>query len=372
MRIYLDGNLAHEEELEKGCGNQVFDYSTTIDLRSSEKGFYMSNGSDMEEETKETNSAEREQYVTSLEQVNSSFFLNSTSSKMRNTLNASSGSDTEEQTKEVGSSKINSDIQLPKPSNCSFILNSSSDSEKNMLNYSTGSPKHKISALDEAMMSTAPISLEESLLRINISEATKEIEEDHFVEILDPEELCEKLTGKTNSEMSSVSKLPLWLKSPAKETSQQSKWKKPLWLSDEVPVDLRISHSSKTNEISSSWPDLFDLVHSHKDADGTTHKMLNCKRKELAGSQGRDKLHTDVSALDFLDNLEEKDSYIPSSPEEEGLRNDHTISGRRSSLKRPRNTEMLNINDTEDLPLTGTVNLSNIFARTEGGLNART
>ncbi|XP_055507196.1 katanin-interacting protein [Leucoraja erinacea] len=352
VRIYLDGNLAHEEELEKGCGNQVFDYSTTIDLRSSEKGFYMSNGSDMEEETKETNSAEREQYVTSLEQVNSSFFLNSTSSKMRNTLNASSGSDTEEQTKEVGSSKINSDIQLPKPSHCSFILNSSSDSEKNMLNYSTGSPKHKISALDEAMMSTAPISLEESLLRINISEATKEIEEDHFVEILDPEELCEKLTGKTNSEMSSVSKLPLWLKSPAKETSQQSKWKKPLWLSDEVPVDLRISHSSKTNEISSSWPDLFDLVHSHKDADGTTHKMLNCKRKELAGSQGRDKLHTDVSALDFLDNLEEKDSYIPSSPEEEGLRNDHTISGRRSSLKRPRNTEMLNINDTEDLPLT--------------------
>ncbi|KAK1162836.1 hypothetical protein AOXY_G17805 [Acipenser oxyrinchus oxyrinchus] len=32
VRVYLDGILMFDGELEKGCGNQVFDYSTTIDL----------------------------------------------------------------------------------------------------------------------------------------------------------------------------------------------------------------------------------------------------------------------------------------------------------------------------------------------------
>ncbi|MBN3303867.1 K0556 protein, partial [Amia calva] len=32
VRIYLDSTLVFEGELEKGCGNQVFDYSTTVDL----------------------------------------------------------------------------------------------------------------------------------------------------------------------------------------------------------------------------------------------------------------------------------------------------------------------------------------------------
>lgn len=34
MKLYLNSTLVFEGELEKGCGNQVFDYSTTIDLQS--------------------------------------------------------------------------------------------------------------------------------------------------------------------------------------------------------------------------------------------------------------------------------------------------------------------------------------------------
>ncbi|KAI1896263.1 hypothetical protein AGOR_G00093000 [Albula goreensis] len=34
VRLYLNSTLVFEGELEKGCGNQVFDYSTTIDLKA--------------------------------------------------------------------------------------------------------------------------------------------------------------------------------------------------------------------------------------------------------------------------------------------------------------------------------------------------
>lgn len=32
VKIYIDGNLVHDEEIDKGCGNQVFDYSQTINV----------------------------------------------------------------------------------------------------------------------------------------------------------------------------------------------------------------------------------------------------------------------------------------------------------------------------------------------------
>ncbi|MEQ2168863.1 hypothetical protein GOODEAATRI_019033, partial [Goodea atripinnis] len=41
MKLYLNSTLVFEGELEKGCGNQVFDYSSTIDL----KGFCVSDSS---------------------------------------------------------------------------------------------------------------------------------------------------------------------------------------------------------------------------------------------------------------------------------------------------------------------------------------
>lgn len=34
IRLYLNSTLVFEGELEKGCGNQVFDYSSTIDLKA--------------------------------------------------------------------------------------------------------------------------------------------------------------------------------------------------------------------------------------------------------------------------------------------------------------------------------------------------
>lgn len=34
MRLYLNSTLVFEGELEKGCGNQVFDYSTTVELQA--------------------------------------------------------------------------------------------------------------------------------------------------------------------------------------------------------------------------------------------------------------------------------------------------------------------------------------------------
>ncbi|XP_069762164.1 katanin-interacting protein isoform X2 [Narcine bancroftii] len=338
VKIYVDGKLMCEKELEKGCGNQVFDYSTTIDLRLSERGFCMSNGSAMEEEEVKEN--EREQCIASAEQASTSFFLNSMLGNIRNTLDASSGSDIEEQTKEIGSLKRTPDNWLPQQTYSSF-LNSSLDSEENMLYYSV-SPKSKSSALEEDIILAleAPVSLEESFLRINISKASKEKEQVHCLETLDPGDQQENLTGTKITEMLSVSKVPLWLKSPDEEKLRQSKLKKPLWLSDEVPVNLNLNNSNKISETNSSWPDPFDLLQSHKDAFHTINKMLSCERV---------KMHSDRSDLDFLDKLSERDSSIPLSLEEANPRNDIPISGRRSSLKRPRNTELLNINDTEDL-----------------------
>ncbi|XP_072916930.1 katanin-interacting protein isoform X1 [Hemitrygon akajei] len=339
VRIYMDGNLVHVGELEKGCGNQVFDYSTIIDLTPSKRGFYMSNGSDMEEEV---DSLEREHCIPSSEQASTSGFLNSV---LNNKKNISIGSDTEEQIKEAGNSKRNSDFWLPHQASCS-VLNSSFDSDKNMLNYSFGSTKSKISALEGDMTLKAPVSLEESLLRINISEVNKQLEEVRSVESLGPEYQQEKPSGKKIAEMSSVSKVPLWLKSPDDEKSQESKLKKPPWLSDEEHGDLKMNSSSKIND--TSWPDLFDLAQSHKDAVDTTNKILNCNRKELSGPHEESKMHTDRSELDFMDNLEESD-FCVHSLEEESPRSDGIIGERRSSLKRPRNTELLHMIDDDEL-----------------------
>uniref|UniRef100_UPI00398ECB9F protein KATNIP homolog isoform X2 n=1 Tax=Pristiophorus japonicus TaxID=55135 RepID=UPI00398ECB9F len=288
VRVYVDSNLVYEEELEKGCGNQVFDYSTTIDLRPS---------------------------------------------KREATFDTSSGSDMEEQTKKIESSEKGPSIETPQQASSSFFLNSNSDDKKNTLIYSIGSPKSKISALEEDLILTAPFSLEESLLRLNISETSKEIEETHSDEELAMKDQLEKLTGKKITEMPSVSKIPSWLKSPDKEKPEQNKWKMPLWLSDEVLVDLRTNNNStKTNEANST--------------SGTTAKILNCKRKKLE----KGKIPNDINYLDFLDDYKESDCCMPLSLEEESQRIDCPVSGRRSSLRSASNKE-LNINDTELLKI---------------------
>ncbi|XP_078414458.1 katanin-interacting protein isoform X1 [Cetorhinus maximus] len=350
VRIYVDSDLVYEEELEKGCGNQVFDYSTTIDLRLSKRKaiFDTSSGSDMEEQTEEIASSERGSSIEPPEQATYSFFLNSNLDNNKNIFDNSSGSDIEEQANEIESSKRNPGIESPQHESPSFFLNSNLENKKNVLIYSNGSAKSRISALEEDTMLTVPVSLEESLLRINISETSKEGEEIDSDEELVMKDQLEKLTGRKISEISSVSKVPSWLKSPEKEKSNQSKWKKPLWLSDETLVDLKIdNNSTKTNEASYNWPDRLDPARSYKNIIGTTEKTFNCNRKKLVDPHERGKMLTDKKYLDFLDNFKESDCYVPSSLEEECQRTDYPVSGRRSSMKSARNKELFNINDTE-------------------------
>ncbi|XP_067911776.1 katanin-interacting protein isoform X2 [Heterodontus francisci] len=347
VRIYVDSNLVYEEDLEKGCGNQVFDYSTTIDLRPSKREaiFDTSSGSDMEEQTEEIESSVRDLSIEIPEQASSSFFLNSKLDNKRNAFDASSESDTEEQAKEIESSKRN----LPQQASSSIFFNSYLDNKKNTLIYSIDSPKSRIPASEEDLRSTAPISLEESLLRINVSETEREGEEINSDEELVMKDQLEKLTGKKITEMSSVSKVPSWLKSPEKEKPKKSKRKKPPWFSDESLVDLRIDNSTETNEANCNWPNLSDSSRSHKNTIGANDKILNCSRKMLVNPHAKGKKLTDGSYLDFLDNFKESDYYMPSSLEEENQRADCPASGRRSSLKSARNKERLNINDTEEL-----------------------
>ncbi|XP_067859220.1 katanin-interacting protein isoform X2 [Heptranchias perlo] len=350
VRIYVDSNLVFEEKLEKGCGNQVFDYSTTIDLtpNKGEATFDASSGIDMEDQTIEIESSERNPSIESPEQASSSFFLNSKLDNKRNTFDASSGSDTELQTKEIESLKRNPSIESPMQASSSFFLNSNLDNKRNTSIYSIGSPKSRISALEEDLMLTAPVSLEESLSRINISETSKEIEEIHSDEELVMKDQLEKITGNKITEISSVSKVPSWLQSTDKEKPEQSKWKKPLWLGDEILLDLRINNNlTKTNEANSNWPDLSDLSRSHRITIGTTDKILNCNRKKVVSPHEKGKIFTDRNDLDFLHYFKESNCFMPSLLEEESQRIDCPVSGRRSSLKSTRNKE---ITDTEGLP----------------------
>ncbi|XP_078096139.1 katanin-interacting protein [Mustelus asterias] len=346
VKVYVDSDLVYEEELEKGCGNQVFDYSTTIDLRLSkrEATFDISSGSDMEEQAEEIESSERGPSIEPPEQATSSFFLNSKLDNKRNIFDTSSGSETEEQANEIESTKKNPGIELSQQASLSFFFNSNLEGKTNTSMSSIDSAKNRISALEEDIMSTAPASLEESLLRINVSETSKEGEEIDSDEELVMKDQLEKLTGKKITEISSASKLPLWLKSPEKEKSRQTKWKKPLWLSDETFVDLKLDNSAHANETNCNWPDLSDPTRSHIDS---TDKILNCSREKLASPHEKGKTLTDKMYFDFLDNFKESNYYMPSSLEAESPRTDYPVSGRRSSMKSAKSKELFNINDTE-------------------------
>ncbi|XP_048408317.2 katanin-interacting protein isoform X2 [Stegostoma tigrinum] len=350
VRIYVDSNLVYEEELEKGCGNQVFDYSTTIDLRTtkSKASLDTSSGSDMEEQTEEMVSSERDPSIEPPEQATSLFFRNS-SLEERNTVGAFSGTDTDDQANVIESSKANLNIGSPHQASSSFFLNSHLENKKTTLVDLNDSPKCRISAMEEDTMLTASVSLETSLLRVNISETNKE-EEIYADEEPVMKDQVEKITGKKITEMPSASKIPSWLKSPEKEKPKQCKWKKPPWLSDEKLVDLKVdNNSAKTSEANCNWPDLSDPVSSYKNSIGGTDKILKCNKKKLVNSSEKDKVLTDKNYLDFLDDFSGSDCYIPSSQDEENQRTDFPVSGRRSSMKSARTKELFNINDTEGL-----------------------
>ncbi|XP_048465715.1 protein KATNIP homolog [Rhincodon typus] len=350
VRIYVDSNLVYEEKLEKGCGNQVFDYSTTIDLRTnkSKASLDTSSGSDMEEQTEEMVSSERGPSIEPPEQATSLFFRNS-GLKERNTIDAFSGSDTDDQANVTESSKASLNIGSPHQARSSFFLNSHLENKKTTLIDLNDSPKSRISALEEDITLTASVSLEASLLRVNISETNKE-EEIYSDEEPVMKDQLEKITGKKITEMPSASKVPSWLKSPEKEKPKQSKWKKPPWLSDEKLVDVKVdNNSAKTSEANCNWPDLSDPVSSYKNSIGGTDKILKCNKKKLVNSSEKGKVLTDKNYLDFLDDFSESECYMPSSQDEENQRTDFPVSGRRSSVKSARNKELFNINETEGL-----------------------
>ncbi|XP_072336861.1 katanin-interacting protein isoform X3 [Scyliorhinus torazame] len=341
VRIYVDSDLVYEEELEKGCGNQVFDYSTTIDLGPGkrEATFDISSGSDMEEQSEEIQNPKRGPSIEPPEQASSSFFLNSDLENKRYTFGTSSRSDTEEQANEIKGSKRNLGIEASQQDGLSFLLNSNLENMKSALIYSIDSTKNRVLTLEEDLMLTAPASLEESLMRINVSETVKEGEKIDSDDELAMKDQLEKLTEKKITKISSTSKLPLWLKSPEKEKSRQTKWKKPPWLHGETLV-LKIDNSTNTNEGNCNWPDISDPSRSHKTTIDTTDKLLNCSRE-------KGKMLTDKEYFDFLNNFKESDCYVPSSLEEESERTEYPVSGRRSSVKSARNKELLNITDTE-------------------------
>ncbi|XP_072415509.1 katanin-interacting protein isoform X2 [Chiloscyllium punctatum] len=350
VRIYVDGNLVYEEKLEKGCGNQVFDYSTTIDLRTnkSKATFDTSSGSDMEEQTEERVSSERDPSIEHPAQATSSFFLNSRLEE-RDTIDAFSGSDTEDQANVIENSKTNLNIGSPHQASSSFFLNANLENKKNAFIYSIDSPKCRISAVEEDIMLTAPVSVETLLQRVNISETNRE-EEIYSDEEPVMKDQQEKISAKKITDMPSASKIPSWLKSPEKEKPKQSKWKKPPWLNNETPIDLKVdNNSAKSDEANCNWPDLSDPDNSYKNSIGPTDKILKCNKKKLVNSHDKGKVLPDKNYLDFLDDFNESDCYVPSSQGEENQRTDFPVSGRRSSMKSARHKELFNVSETEEL-----------------------
>uniref|UniRef100_A0A4W3IEB6 KATNIP domain-containing protein n=1 Tax=Callorhinchus milii TaxID=7868 RepID=A0A4W3IEB6_CALMI len=217
VRIYVDSNLMFEGELEKGCGNQVFDYSTSVDLRPciEEAPLDDSSWKSMEGES----GSKRDSYIVPQQWGDSA--------------------------------------------DCS---RSNLEHNRSERSSSAGSLKDIISTSEEHLK-TLPTAV--------TSEEKDEFQSD---EELAMKEQLEKLTGRKITDTSLTSKVPPWLQSPEKEKQERSKWKKPLWLSDEAPTDLSVKNDSM-DKTQSDLPGVTSLSRGHKSAIVSSDKILNSNRK---------------------------------------------------------------------------------------------
>ncbi|XP_042197206.1 katanin-interacting protein isoform X2 [Callorhinchus milii] len=299
VRIYVDSNLMFEGELEKGCGNQVFDYSTSVDLRPciEEAPFDDSSWKSMEGES---------------------------------------------------GSKRDSNIVPQQWGDSADCSRSNLEHNRSERSSSAGSLKDIISTSEEHLK-TLPtaVALEEPLQRLQVSETSEEKDEFQSDEELAMKEQLEKLTGRKITDTSLTSKVPPWLQSPEKEKQERSKWKKPLWLSDEAPTDLSVKNDSM-DKTQSNLPGVTSLSRGHKSAIVSSDKILNSNRKNTASSLERDIPERD--SLDLCDRLTESNSCAPFLLENMSQKLSRPVSGRRSSLKSARDKEPFRINASEGLP----------------------
>nr|XP_014340944.1 PREDICTED: uncharacterized protein KIAA0556 [Latimeria chalumnae] len=300
MRIYLDSNLVFDGEIEKGCGNQVFDYSTTIDLSKS-KG----------------------------EIIPTAF--TETASEMGDI-----GTGRSKSSKDCNSS-------VPKQEDL-FALNASLEKQPtNEMTCSISSlMRDNIATLDEDLkVLSAPVSMVEPQTHRSLSEVVEETQND---DELTMKEQLEKLTGRKIVD-TSTSRAPFWLHSAqrSKEGSEESdKWK-PSWLNAEHPLDLRVKGSYSSDNTKCDLSELVGDARDCRSVLGRSKRGLNGNAKIQVDS-GKN----NPDSLDVFDNLTERDCYAPSLLEEWSQKAEHPVSGRRSVMKNVKIED--STNGTESLP----------------------
>uniref|UniRef100_H3AUB4 Katanin interacting protein n=1 Tax=Latimeria chalumnae TaxID=7897 RepID=H3AUB4_LATCH len=288
MRIYLDSNLVFDGEIEKGCGNQVFDYSTTIDLSKS-KG----------------------------EIIPTAF--TETASEMGDI-----GTGRSKSSKDCNSS-------VPKQEDL-FALNASLEKQPtNEMTCSISSlMRDNIATLDEDLkVLSAPVSMVEPQTHRSLSEVVEETQND---DELTMKEQLEKLTGRKIVD-TSTSRAPFWLHSAqrSKEGSEESdKWK-PSWLNAEHPLDLRVKGSYSSDNTKCDLSELVGDARDCRSVLGRSKRGLNGNAKIQVDS-GKN----NPDSLDVFDN------------EEWSQKAEHPVSGRRSVMKNVKIED--STNGTESLP----------------------
>ncbi|XP_043945355.1 katanin-interacting protein isoform X2 [Protopterus annectens] len=306
VRIYLDGTLVFEGELDKGCGNQIFDYSTTVDLQSNSKivpvGCYSNNSS--------------EGSASNCKSLTDNMDLGFQIVSPRESLPP---------------------LQSPRVKNSVDGL---------MYKGSSSSRSQKTTLEDDLKKLSAPVLMAFPSKDISVYETDGN---DHDDDKLTMKEQLERLTGRKIMEPI-VSKRPSWLNSSANNGSKSpnSCKLKPPWLNKELPVDLHMQGSSVICGTDSECPgQREENIKGRRSTSGRHRKALS-NNSVLLSVSNKDP----VESLDFLGSLSERDCYSPSLHEEGGWKPEHRISGR-NMLKSMKSENQLIANEAESLPEIG-------------------
>ncbi|MGH0135646.1 UNVERIFIED_CONTAM: hypothetical protein FKN15_057951 [Acipenser sinensis] len=212
VRVYLDGILMFDGELEKGCGNQVFDYSTTIDLSPTKQ-----------------------------EAVSSPVSR--------------------------GSSDISKDWSSGRPSQeCASVSCSFSVDEDEIGKMLKGKSDSGGLMEDLKMPSASAAKLE----RQTQSDSSETSQDSHLDEELTMKQQLEKLTGKKIAEPTFFRK-PSWLQPINKGSQERTECSKerPPWLSKDQNEDLKRTSVCELPELSSN------PVKAHKSTMSKTERNLD-------------------------------------------------------------------------------------------------
>ncbi|XP_029432496.1 protein KIAA0556 homolog isoform X2 [Rhinatrema bivittatum] len=253
VKIYIDETLVFDGMLEKGCGNQVFDYSNTINM-------------------------------------------------LEDTLLSSDTKNAD--TNEASNLKTILDIGFESPEQCdslsaqNAISKNQADEEVNSIN-----PLQNVSLFSqEESFSVASTSCTSLNFQEDTTDKTAVMECSELENELSMKEQLEKIIGRKITD--SISKTPSWLQasSDMKEKSQNRSKEKPSWLDTEQSLELGVQLQSDST--ASNWQDL-----SEEDNKSELEKSMKKASEVISSSH----LSRKVCADEF-DNLINQDFHSPERP----------------------------------------------------------